>query len=279
MVNIKDLHPESGPQAAFGARLRSSREARGWTQDDLGDRMGYSGQHISAIETARRVATLRFVRAIDVAFGMDGTVETFEREWREIRHGILLEGFPEYVGYERRATEIRLYQIGVIPGLLQTREYAEVLANSAVQREAIPAEQAAERVAFLTERQAALVRPRPPMVHVVMDESCIRRRVGGPEVMDAQLQHLVEFAAQPNTLLQIAPFDIGERRPFHLPVNLLTLADRSVVFYAESQAQGNLDRESTSVLPQLMTYHQLQAEALSQAETVAMIQQARRGIS
>lgn len=279
MVNIKELHPESGPQAAFGARLRSSREARGWTQDDLGDRMGYSSKHISAIETARRVATLRFVRAIDLAFGLDGTAETFEREWREIRHGILLEGFPEYVGYERRASEIRLYQIGVIPGLLQTREYAEVLANSAVQREAIPAEQAAERVAFLTERQAALVRPRPPMVHVVMDESCIRRRVGGPEVMDAQLHRLVEFAAQPNTLLQIAPFDIGERRPFDLPVNLLTLSDRSVVFYAESQAQGHLDRESTSVLPVLMTYHQLQAEALSQAETVALIQQARKGMS
>lgn len=169
--------------------------------------------------------------------------------------------------------------IGVVPGLLQTQEYAQVLANSAVQRDAVTPEHAAERVAFLAERQAALVRPRPPMMHVVMDESCIRRRVGGPEVMDAQLERLVEFAGQPNALLQIAPFDIGERRPFDLPVNLLTLSDRSVVFYAESQAQGHLDREPASVLPQLMTYHQLQAEALSHAETVAVIQQARKGMS
>lgn len=95
--------------------------------------------------------------------------------------------------------------------------------------------------------------------------------------MAAQLEHLVEFAGQPNTLLQVAPFEIGERRTFDLPVNLLTLPDRSVICYAESQAQGHLDRESTSVMPMLTAYHQLQAEALSQAASVAMISQLRKG--
>ncbi|MET3984092.1 hypothetical protein ABIC27_001959 [Streptomyces sp. PvR034] len=196
---------------------------------------------------------------------------------RQLRHGALLEGFQEYVGYEGRAVEIRLYEIGIIPGLLQTPEYAQVLANSAVQRGAITTEYAAERVAFLAERQTALERARPPMVFVVMDESCIRRRVGGPEIMAAQLERLAEFAARPNTVLQVAPFDIGERRPFDLPVNLLTLPDRAVVAYAESQMRGHLDRESPSVLPMLTAYHQLQAEALSQATSVAMIGELRRG--
>ncbi|MEU3653538.1 helix-turn-helix transcriptional regulator [Streptomyces sp. NPDC032161] len=276
-MNRKKLDPESSPEAAFGARIRSLREARGWKQEELGAELGYSGTHVSAVETGRKMPTLRFSRSADRVFGTGDTADTFERQWREIRHGSLLEGFPQYVGHEGRAVEIRLYEIGIIPGLLQTPEYARVLANSAVRRGTISPEQATERVSFLAERQAALVRPRPPMMLVVMDESCIRRRVGGDEVMDAQLERLAEFAEQPNTVLQVVPYDIGERRPFDLPMNLLTLSDMSVIAYAESQIRGHLERETTSVLPLLTAYHQLQAEALSQAESVFMINEARKG--
>ncbi|MEU8624348.1 helix-turn-helix transcriptional regulator [Streptomyces sp. NPDC048669] len=277
-MNRKDLDPDSSPQAAFGARIRRAREARGWKQEELGERMGYSGTHISAVEVGRKMPTLRFSRSADQVFGTGGTADTFERQWREIRHGSLLEGFPQYVGHEGRAVEIRLYNIGIIPGLLQTPEYARVLADSAVRRGAITPEQAEERVSFLAERQAALLRPRPPMVFVTLDESCIRRPIGGAAVMDAQLARLVEFAGLPNTLLQVAPYEIGERRTFDLPVNLLTLSDRSVLCYAESQAQGHLDRETTSVVPMLTAYHQLQGEAMSQAASVAMISELRKGI-
>ncbi|MGW3164415.1 helix-turn-helix domain-containing protein [Streptomyces sp. NPDC001142] len=276
-MNRKELDPQSSPEAAFGARIRSLREARGWKQEELAGEMGYSGTHVSAVETGRKMPTLRFSRSADRVFGTGDTADTFERQWREIRHGSLLEGFPQYVGHEGRAVEIRLYEIGIIPGLLQTPEYARVLANSAVRRGAISPEQATERVSFLAERQAALVRPRSPMMLVVMDESCIRRRVGGDEVMDGQLERLAEFAEQPNIVLQVVPYDIGERRPFDLPMNLLTLSDMSVIAYAESQIRGHLERETTSVLPLLTAYHQLQAEALSQAESVFMINEARKG--
>ncbi|MFF9509447.1 Scr1 family TA system antitoxin-like transcriptional regulator [Streptomyces sp. NPDC014724] len=274
LVNRKELNPEASPQAAFGARLRRLREERGWTQDHVGALVGCTGRHISALETGRKSPTLPFSRRVDVALDTTNTADSFEREWREIKHGNLLEGFPEYVGYEGRATEIRLFQIGIIPGLLQTREYARALANGDVWRGSITPEQAEERVSFLAQRQAALARARPPMLIVVMDESCIRRPIGGPEVMESQIQKLADFAALPNTALQVAPFGIGERRPFNLPVNLLTLPDRSMVSYAESHSQGHVDRESTSVLPLLTAYHQLQAEALSQAASVAMIKQA-----
>ncbi|MFJ7194387.1 MULTISPECIES: Scr1 family TA system antitoxin-like transcriptional regulator [unclassified Streptomyces] len=277
MVNRKELNPGASAEAAYGARLRTAREARSWKQDDLGALVGYSGRHISAVETCCKPPTRRFSLAVDAAFGIEGTADSFERAWREIRHGALLQGFPEYVGYEGRAVEIRLYNVGIIPGLLQTPEYARVLAGSAVRRGAITTEQAAERVAFLAERQAALERPKPPMVFVTMDESCIRRPIGGADVMDAQLAHLQEFAERPNTLLQVARYEIGERRTFDLPVNLLTLTDRSVLCYAESQAQGHLDRESASVLPMLTAYHQLQGEALSPAASMAMISQLRKG--
>ncbi|WP_228456634.1 helix-turn-helix domain-containing protein [Streptomyces durbertensis] len=277
MVNRKELNPEESPEAAYGARLRREREARGWKQDDLAERIGYTGRHVSAVETCHKPPTRRFSIALDAAFGTEGTADSFEREWREIKHGVLLQGFPEYVGYEGRAAEIRLFENGVIPGPLQTREYAQTLADAAVARGDITREQAEERVSFLMERQAALARTTPPMVIAVLDESCVRRPIGGPDVMGAQLQHLIDFAAQPNTMFQLAPFSLGEQRPFNRSVNLLTLPDRSVASYVESQTQGYFDRELASVLPLLRAYHQLQAVSLSQAASIDVIHQLRKG--
>ncbi|MFF4168643.1 helix-turn-helix transcriptional regulator [Streptomyces sp. NPDC001744] len=273
-MNRKDLDPESSPQAAFGARLRRLREERGLSQEELGVPMGYSGTHISAVETGRKMPTLRFARRADSALECG---DTFEREWREMRQGALLEGFPEYVEHEGTAVELRLFDTGIVPGLLQTPEYARCLADSKARRGAITHEQADELVAFLVERQATLTRPRPPMLLVVMDESCIRRRVGGPGTMGAQLDHLLEFAQRPNTVLQIAPFEMGEHRALYLPTNLLTMPDMTVIAYAESQMRGYLERDPSTLLPLLTAYHQLQAEALSQSATVELIREARKG--
>ncbi|MEV7871344.1 helix-turn-helix transcriptional regulator [Streptomyces sp. NPDC088124] len=275
MVNRKELNPEASPRAAFGARLRSVREARGVTQDDLGDQMEYSGQHVSAVETGRKPPTLRFARRADLVLDVG---DEFEREWRDLRQGSLLEGFPEYVRCEERAVEIRIFEVGAIPGLVQTPEYAAAVEAANVKRGTIPPEQAEERLTFLAERQAALERPNPPIVIAVLDESCIRRMVGGSEVMGAQLAQLVAFADQSYTMLQIVPFAIGERCPFSRVVNLLTLADRSVVSYVESQTRGYLDRDIPTVVPLVRAYHQLQAEALSQAASVALINEVRKGI-
>lgn len=277
MVNIKQLNPEASPRAAYGARLRSSREGRGWTQDELADLAGYSGRHISAIETGRKPPTLRFSRSMDTVFGFTSTAESFERAWAELRNGSLLEGFPEYLGQENRATEIRMFDMGLMPGLLQTPEYAMAVEEGYVRRGTITSDQAAERVEALLDRQTALTRRNPPMLIAVLDESCIRRMIGGPGVMERQLAHLIELAEQPNTMLQVAPFAIGERLPFKRLVNLLTLPDRSVMSYVESETNGCLDRELASVLPLVRYYHQLQAEALSQAASVAMFDEARKG--
>ncbi|MFE0422157.1 helix-turn-helix domain-containing protein [Streptomyces sp. NPDC058953] len=279
MVNRKQLDPSAGPVEAFGARLRSAREARGWTQDDLANLMGYSSQHISALETARKPPTLPSAQSADTVFGFTGTTESFERAYREISNGALLEGFPEYLGLEARAAEIRMFESGLIPGPLQTREYAQEVANCAVQRGDITPEQADERVEFLISRQAALLRTPPPLIFAVLDEDCIRRPIGDDGIMDGQLARLIEFARMPNTALQIAPFSMGARRPFDRLVHLLTLPDRSLMSYVESQTQGYLERELTSVLPLVKNYHQLQTEAASQADSVAMIKEVRRGIT
>ncbi|WP_406478557.1 Scr1 family TA system antitoxin-like transcriptional regulator [Streptomyces platensis] len=276
-MNRNELNPEASPEAAYGARLRSLREARGWTQEDLAERAEYSSVHVSAVENGRKPPTLRFSRSVDRVFGLEGTPDSFEREYREIRHGSLLEGFPEYVEYEGRAVEIRLYEVGVIPGLLQTPEYAATLEADAVRREAITPEQAEERVELVSRRQVTLARTPSPLILAVLDESCIRRPMGDPAIMDAQFERLLKFAERPNTVLQVAPFSMGARRPFSLPITVLTMPDRSIMSYAESAQRGHLERDTRSVLPMLTAYHQLQAEALSQAAAVAMISKLRKG--
>ncbi|MFF9342401.1 MULTISPECIES: Scr1 family TA system antitoxin-like transcriptional regulator [unclassified Streptomyces] len=278
MVNRKELDPDSGVVAAYGARLRRLREGRGWKQEDLADRISYSGKHISAVETARRSPTLRFSREIDSAFELAGKAESFEREWLRMRDGVLLEGFPEYLHFERQAVEIRVFDVGVVPGLLQTDEYAKVLAAFSVERGSVTADQAAQRVHILRERQQILEQRRPPMCFVVLDESCLRQMVGGPAVMAAQLDWIVELAARPHTYVQVAPFSLGERRPSHMPLTLLTLADRSLLAYSEAQARGHLVREAATLSYLNATYHRLVAEALSPADSLAMIKEVRKGM-
>lgn len=97
--------------------------------------------------------------------------------------------------------------------------------------------------------------------------------------MEEQLDHLAAIAALPNTVIQVAPFELGERRSFYTPVTLITLSDRSYVAYAESAQSGQLERDMRFVGPLLTAYHQLAAEALSQAASVAMISQVRKGTS
>ncbi|MBW1600249.1 helix-turn-helix transcriptional regulator [Streptomyces sp. JJ38] len=273
-MNRKELDPEASPSARFGQLLRTLRDERGWTQDELAARAECSGAHISAVETGRRPPTRRFAASLDRAFGAG---DMFERQSRAARHTALIEGFPEYVALEARAAEIRLYEVGVIPGLLQTPEYAAALEADAVRREAITSEQADERVELVVKRQKSLERSPSPLITAVLDEGCIRRPMGAPSTMGAQFARLLEFAEQPNTVLQVAPFSMGARRPFSLPVTVLTMPDRSLVSYAESAHRGHLEREGTFVLPLMAAYHQLQGEALSQAASVDMIEQLRKG--
>ncbi|MET7509524.1 helix-turn-helix transcriptional regulator [Streptomyces albidoflavus] len=276
MVNRRELDPERSPSAAFGALLRRLRDERGWTQDQLGAHVGCSGAHISALEIGRRPPTQQLAARCDQALGARGRLVS---QSQAVRHTALIEGFPQYIGYEERAIELRLYEVGVIPGLLQTPEYAAAIGDSAVKRGVVTREQADERTALIARRQAGLVRIPPPLIFVVLDESCLRRPIGDAALMDAQFTRLIEFAEMPNTVLQVAPFDIGVRRPMTLPVTLLTMPDRSVMSYAESANRGHLERDSDSVLPLLTAYHQLQAEALMRAASVAMISQLRKGTS
>ncbi|WP_329565362.1 helix-turn-helix domain-containing protein [Kitasatospora sp. NBC_01266] len=275
-MNRKKLDPQSSPVAAFGSQLRTSREAKGWSQDELGAAMGYSGSYISNVEVGRKSPSLKFARSADAALG---TGQTLELMWVGLRRKGFLEGFPEHAAQEARAAEIRVFEPNMIPGLLQTPEYAAALEDAAVQRGDVAPEQANERVKFLAARQRLLKRTAPPLIHAVMDESCIRRPVGSPAIMGAQLDHLVKLARRPHVIIQIAPFSLAEHIPFRAFMTLLTFPDRSVVGYTESVEQGYVVRGDETVRAWERAYHRLQVEALSKAASLDLICKAREELN
>ncbi|MFD8934387.1 DUF5753 domain-containing protein [Streptomyces sp. NPDC059578] len=188
--------------------------------------------------------------------------------------------FSEYLATEEDATVIHSFEIGVISGLLATTEYVAAVEQTAVTCGMRSIDDAARRVARVAARQAALFEgQRPPQVFVAVDESCLLQQVAEPAVMEQQLERLVEIASLPTVWLQIAPFSMGELRPFDRPISLLTMPDRSLVSYSESLLGGDLEQGNARVLSFLRSYHHLQAASLSPRDSISMINRVRKQAS
>ncbi|SDT80839.1 Helix-turn-helix domain-containing protein [Streptomyces sp. TLI_053] len=266
----------SSPAVRFGQELSRLREARGWSQVGLGKRMGYSNTLISYIERAKRPPTKNFAVKADTVFETGGTF--YELWCRHAKEG-LLEGFEEFADEEAKCRRLREFALTIVTGLFQTQEYAEALALAAVARGAISQSEADQRVEFLLARQRVLDRKKPPRIHLVLDEDCLVRTVGGRDVMRRQLDHIVELAARPNITIQVAPFSLGENLPFKMPATLLDLPDGTVVGYAESYARGSLERRREIVSVWEREYDQLVVEALPKAASLALVHKARRELT
>ncbi|MFE2350825.1 helix-turn-helix domain-containing protein [Kitasatospora cineracea] len=195
MVDQREIDLTSPPSLRFGAELRRSRRARGWSQSKLGARMGYSNGLVSYVERGKKAVTRNFAVKSDEVFGTGGL---FQELWRQLAHSSFLEGFDEFVEAEVRCVRLRAYEMDVVLGIFMTPEYLGALERANVQRGRITREQADDRVARNAQRQQILHRDPSAAVHAVLDESCLRRPIGGTKVMDAQLAHLEGSTDLPN---------------------------------------------------------------------------------
>ncbi|MFI6850596.1 helix-turn-helix domain-containing protein [Kitasatospora sp. NPDC050467] len=271
-----ETDPSSSALARFGAELRRSRRAMRWSQTELGRRMGYSNAMVSYVERAKKAVTSNFAVKADEVFETGGT---FHELWCRYSKASLLEGFPEFADAEARCRRLREFALTIVTGLFQVSGYAEALAYAAVQRGVITQSAAEQRVEFLAARQRVLDRKKPPLIHAVLDESCLVRPIGGQAVMLKQLDHIADLAVRPNVTIQVAPFQLGENLPFKMPVTLLDLPDGSVVGYAESHARGHLERTRETVIAWEREYDQLVVEALPKAASLALIDKARKDLA
>jgi hypothetical protein len=216
---LSPVEPVSSPtvlRMVLGGQLRKLREAAEITPDRAGYEIRASRSKMSRLENGRVSFKERDVADLLTLYGV---TDDREREhmlllarnansqgWWAKFDDVMPDWFETYVGLEQATSLIRSYELQFVPGLFQTEEYARAVTVLG-HRSASPAE-IERRVSLRIKRQQLLTGPEP-RVWAVIDESALRRPLGGSDVMRAQLRHLIEVAELPQVTLQLMPFDRG----------------------------------------------------------------------
>ena len=262
----------------LGVELRRHREEAGVTIDVVADRLGCSTSKVSRIETGHTSATPSDVQHILDIYGVDDSIKAelvqIAREARQKGwwhpYSTVLTG--AYVGLETAARSIRAYEQQVVPGLLQSEEYAIALIRGA--RQDYPDQEIEQRVRVRMQRQALLIQDDPIDLRVVLDEAVLSRPVGGEPVMLDQLKKLIETARLPNVTLQILPFAAGAHAGMDGSFVILEFeeeGDADVVFI--DNATGGLFLEKSEELGKYIPlFDAVRSSALPPEESIEMIE-------
>jgi transcriptional regulator with XRE-family HTH domain len=196
----------TNPAAFLGEKLRQGRTNAGFSsQDALAAKLGFDRTVITKAETGDRPPTPDVLSKWCEACSLDLDMFTGLAELARSTDGPIPTWFEDWLDAEGKAHTIRIWQPLIVPGLLQTADYAREL-FIATRRDA---EWADEQVTARLERQSILDRADPPNVVVVLDEAVLHRLVGTSAVMHDQLTRLVAMAERPNISLEIVPASTG----------------------------------------------------------------------
>ncbi|MFI5972375.1 helix-turn-helix domain-containing protein [Streptomyces sp. NPDC051452] len=202
----------------LGRQLEELRTRAGIGFAEAGAAIGVSHSTIRRMEAAK-VARLRLADAEKLlqVYGvtdrqeidafLQSVREANKRGWWHTYRDVMPDWFAAYLSLEQAASQIRAYENQFVHGLLQTEEYARAVLGAAHPH--APAEATERRVAIRMRRQELLAGQAPPRVWVVMDETVLRWPVGGPAVMRAQIDHLIEVNRLPQVTVQLMPFAGG----------------------------------------------------------------------
>ncbi|MFF5173080.1 helix-turn-helix domain-containing protein [Micromonospora sp. NPDC000089] len=262
--------------------LRQLREQAGMTLDVAARRLDMSKSNLSRIENAQigiRPRDVRAALALYQVTGPDAEVlieiarDARQRGWWQSYGDVLPEWFEFYVGLEAEATTLRTYESEAVPGLLQTEAYARE-----VFRRTAGADGLERKVAARLRRQEVLTRPSPVELSVVLNEAVLRRPVGGPAVMAAQLRHLATAAQLPNVTIQVLPFDTGGHPAMSAPYVIMGFPDAAdaPVVYLDNLTMGLALEEAGQVRGYSLVHEELCRTALGPADSLARLIEAAR---
>jgi transcriptional regulator with XRE-family HTH domain len=266
----------------LGAQLRRLREARGLTLEEAGEQMERSLSSLSKIETGR--VTVR-VRDLRVILDFYEVADENQREWmirlaRDARKrgwwqeygDVLSSAYQDFIDLESEASVIRNFETILIPGLLQTADYARAVI------EAVPLPRSRQNIDQLVkvrmERQEVLSRPDPLQLWVIVDEAALRRPFGGRETMRGQLRRLGEAVRSGNMTLQVLPYVSGAHAGVNGPFVILEFAERyeSDVVLVENLTSGLYLEREEEIRRYNVVFDHLRASALSTADSTALIE-------
>ncbi|MFF9480726.1 helix-turn-helix domain-containing protein [Streptomyces sp. NPDC014733] len=255
----------------LGQELRRLRELKGMTAEEVAERLLVSQSKISRLENGRRSISQRDVRDLCGVYEVDDRriVESLMQMAKDSRQQGWWHAFGDipysvYIGLETEAGSLRVYESLVVPGLLQTPRYARAVIPGVLPE--LPPDQLEKRTQVRLRRQERVDDPENPLrLWVVLDESALRRVVGGHEVMREQLEHLVEMSALPHVTVQVLPYDTGAHAGMSGTFSILEFdatSDSSVV-YIEGVTSDLYLEKANDVNKYTIMYEHLRAQALN----------------
>ncbi|WP_436738032.1 DUF5753 domain-containing protein [Streptomyces sp. BBFR102] len=260
-TRAKELDPAGSNKKLFGARLRRMRAARGWSLDYLVTKIPMSKSQLARVERGEYLAPEKIPALLDDLFGTD---ELFAELYVLACREAVQDQYQRRMEYEALAVSIKEYAGALIPGLLQTDDYARALFAAGRPGDLAWQE---EQLAVRKQRQARLYGQNPPHLSVLLDESSIARPIGGPEVMKRQLEFLVSMVETPTCVIQLLPYGHGEHNLLGGSLSLFTLPEGNSMAYEESIGSGTLLEAPAEVQKRMLRWERLWGCALSPTET------------
>lgn len=193
--------PGSSPLAFFASELKRLRNIGGMTQEQLAEATTCSPALVAAIETCRRIPSDDFATRADKALGTDGILARLQQL---VESTAVLPWFRDLVETERSAVSIQTYESYLVPGLLQTEDYARHAVSAT--RPRLSEDEIQRAVTLRMTRQQILDdQDNPPKLWAIIDESVLHRQIGGKDVKKAQCQHLLDVGQRPHIAIQVIP--------------------------------------------------------------------------
>ncbi|MFJ8020561.1 helix-turn-helix domain-containing protein [Streptomyces sp. NPDC096311] len=255
----------------LGQELRRLRELKGMTAEEVAERLLVSQSKISRLENGRRSISQRDVRDLCGVYEVEDhrIVDSLMQMAKDSRQQGWWHSFGDipysvYIGLETDAASLRVYDPQVVPGLLQTRPYAEALIAGALPETA--SADIDKRVQVRLRRQERISAPEIPLrLWTVLDEAALRRVVGNRSLMRDQLEHLVEQSQLPHVTVQVIPFEMGAHPGLNGQYAILEFPDAadSSVVYIEGVTSDLYLEKANDVQKYSVMYEHLRAQALN----------------
>jgi transcriptional regulator with XRE-family HTH domain len=264
----------------LGAELRRLRDRAQRTVAEVAGELGWSESKLSRIETAnsgiRRPDLERLLGMYTVEDAERSRLlalagQARQRAWWEAYGDVLPDAYETFIGFEAEASAIFTYEAQVVPGLLQTDEYA----NAVTQADGVvrDSEVTNQRVLVRMARQAVLTRDPPPELWAILDEAILRRPIGGPDIMRRQLLRLVETGERSTITIQVLPFSAGAHRALAGAFIVLEFASEAglPLVYSEGMTGGVFRSKPAEVRSYLMSFEALKTAALTPEKSLEFI--------
>jgi transcriptional regulator with XRE-family HTH domain len=253
----------------FSEELRRARAAAGLTQEQLAEKIAYSTSLVEHVEAGGRAPSVDFARRADDTLRTGGLLSRLQPLVRSEAYPAWFRGWVEI---ERDATSLRWFEPLLIPGLLQTEEYARGVLQAA--NPAFRDDEIGRLVSARMDRQSILTKDEPPLLWVILDEGVLTRPVGGARVMREQIDHLLAAARLPRVVLQVVPASAGAHPGLAGQFVVASFDGSPDVAYLDNALAGQIIERPDDVSRVAMLYDILKAEALAPRASIDLVRKA-----